>query len=151
MRVAVVGAGVVGLATTAALLRRGVEVTCYERSGAPMAERLAGSSRIFRLAHATPDLVQVAQVAQAGYALWSAEAGAPLVGTGGCVVSGGDWRQWAAAMAEAGAAVEIGGGPGPLAAAGAHAAGGCAHRSLRWGDRRGRGAAPPRRAGWGRR
>jgi sarcosine oxidase len=115
MRVAVVGAGVVGLATTAALLRRGVEVTCYERSGDPMAERSAGSSRIFRLAHATPDLVRVAQVAQAGYARWSAEAGAPLVGTGGCVVSGGDWRQWAAAMAEAGAAVEIAGeGPARL-------------------------------------
>jgi sarcosine oxidase len=107
MRVAVVGAGVVGLATTAALLRRGVDVTCYERSGAPMAERSAGSSRIFRLAHATPELVRVAQAAQAGYARWSAEAGAPLVGPGGCVVSGGDWRGWAAAMAEAGAAVEM--------------------------------------------
>ena len=107
MRVAVVGAGVVGLATTAELLRRGVEVTCYERSGEPMAERSAGSSRIFRLAHGTPELVRVAQAARAGYARWSADAGVPLVRPGGCVVSGGDWQEWATAMTAAGAPVEI--------------------------------------------
>jgi sarcosine oxidase len=109
MRVAVVGAGVIGLATTAALRDRGVDVTCYERSGAPMAERSAGSSRIFRLAHATPELVRVAQAAQTGYARWSTEAGTPLVGTSGCVVSGGDWQEWASAMTAAGAPVEIAG------------------------------------------
>jgi glycine/D-amino acid oxidase-like deaminating enzyme len=44
------GPGVVGLATTVALLRRGVDVICFERTGAPMTERSAGSSRIFGLA-----------------------------------------------------------------------------------------------------
>jgi sarcosine oxidase len=70
-------AGVVGLATTVAVLRRGVDVTCFERTGAPMTERSAGSSRIFRLAHGTPELVQVAQAARAGYDRWSADAGTP--------------------------------------------------------------------------
>jgi sarcosine oxidase len=114
MRVAVVGAGVVGLATTAALLRRGVDVTCFERTGRPMAERSAGSSRIFRLAHGTPELVRVARAAQAGYARWSEEAGAPLVRCSGCVVSGGEWRTWAAAMRAADATVHVvGEQPGP--------------------------------------
>jgi sarcosine oxidase len=58
VRVAVVGAGVVGLATTAALLERGADVVCFERAGGPMTERSAGSSRIFRLAHGTPELVR---------------------------------------------------------------------------------------------
>jgi sarcosine oxidase len=115
MRVAVVGAGVIGLATTVALRRLGAEVTCFERSGAPMAERSAGSSRIFRLAHATPELVRLAQAALAAYGRWSAEARTPLVGTSGCVVSGGGWREWAAAMTAADAPVEIAGqGPSRL-------------------------------------
>jgi sarcosine oxidase len=55
MKVAVVGGGVVGLSATVALLRRGADVRCYE-SGEPMGERSAGDTRIFRLAHAYPDM-----------------------------------------------------------------------------------------------
>jgi sarcosine oxidase len=47
MRVAVIGAGVVGLSTSLALLRQGVDVVCYE-AGEPMGERSAGDTRIFR-------------------------------------------------------------------------------------------------------
>jgi sarcosine oxidase len=36
MKVAVVGGGVVGLSATAALVRSGVDVVCFERSGVLM-------------------------------------------------------------------------------------------------------------------
>lgn len=107
MRVAVVGAGVVGLATAAELLRAGVEVVCFEQGPAVMGERSAGSSRIFRLAHADPDLVRLAAVARDGFARWTAEAGTRMVDPVGCVVSGGDADVRAAAMAEAGASTEL--------------------------------------------
>jgi sarcosine oxidase len=100
----VVGAGVVGLSTTAALLAAGVDVVCFERSGAVMGERSAGSTRIFRLAHTDPDLVRLAAAARDGFDRWTAEAGAPMIDRCGCVVSGGDAAERAAAMDEAGAA-----------------------------------------------
>jgi sarcosine oxidase len=106
MRVAVVGAGVVGLSATAALLERGVDVVCYERSGAPMQERSAGSSRIFRLAHRTPELVRQAADARAGFDRWAARAGRPMIVPSGCVISGPEVPAWAAAMDAAGAPFE---------------------------------------------
>ncbi len=54
MRVAVVGAGVVGLSATAELLERGAEVVCYERADAPMAGRSAGWN--FEIEDATPEI-----------------------------------------------------------------------------------------------
>ncbi len=107
MRVAVVGAGVVGLSTTAALLDAGVDVVCFERSAAVMGQRSAGSSRIFRLAHADPELVRLAARAREGFDRWAARAGTPMVDRCGCVVSGGDAADRAAAMAAAGAAFEL--------------------------------------------
>jgi sarcosine oxidase len=102
MRVAVVGAGVVGLATAACLVRDGVEVVCFERS-AVMGERSAGSSRIFRLAHVDADLVRLADVARAGFARW----GAGIVDPVGCVVSGGDAAERARAMGAVGVPHEL--------------------------------------------
>jgi sarcosine oxidase len=107
VRVAVVGAGVVGLSTTAALLQRGVDVVCYEQAGVPMAQRSAGSSRIFRLAHPTPDLVRLARVARAGFGRWEESTGTPLIAPSGCVISGDQVPGWASAMAAAGAPHEI--------------------------------------------
>jgi len=98
----VVGGGVVGLATAASLVRRGVEVVCFERSTV-MGERLAGSSRIFRLAHVDADLVRLADRARAGFARW----GAGIVDPVGCVVSGGDAAERALAMAAVGVAHEL--------------------------------------------
>lgn len=107
MRVAVVGAGVVGLSTTACLVRAGVEVACFERSAAVMGERSAGSSRIFRLAHAEPDLVRLAMSAREGFARWAVEAGAAMVDRSGCVVSGVDVFERAAALQAAGAPHDV--------------------------------------------
>ena len=97
-----VGGGVVGLATAASLVRRGVEVVCFERSTV-MGERSAGSSRIFRLAHVDADLVRLADRARAGFARWGAGIVAPV----GCVVSGGDAAERASAMAAVGVAHEL--------------------------------------------
>jgi sarcosine oxidase len=102
VRIAVVGAGVVGLATAARLVHDGVEVVCFERS-AVMGERSAGSSRIFRLAHVDADLVRLADRARAGFARW----GAGVVDPVGCVVSGGDAAERALAMAAVGVAHEL--------------------------------------------
>jgi sarcosine oxidase len=101
MRIGVVGAGITGLATAYELLRRGHEVRCFE-SATPMAARSAGDTRIFRLAHQRPELVDWAARARTGWTAWSEAAGSALVGTEGTVV-GGDVDPWAAAMAAAGA------------------------------------------------
>jgi sarcosine oxidase len=106
MRVAVVGAGVVGLSATATLLERGADVVCFERSGAPMQERSAGSSRIFRLAHRDPELVRLAVDARAGFDRWAERSGRPMLVPSGCVVSGPDVPAWAGAMRAAGAPFE---------------------------------------------
>jgi sarcosine oxidase len=107
MRVAVIGAGVVGLSATAALLERGAEVVCYERADGPMAERSAGSSRIFRFAHREPELVARAVDARAGFDRWAERAGRPMIVPSGCVISGADVAQWAAAMDAAGVPFEM--------------------------------------------
>jgi sarcosine oxidase len=107
VRVAVVGAGVVGLSAVLGLRARGADVTCYERTGAAMTEQSAGSSRIFRLAHGDPELVELAGTARAGFDRWAERAGVLLVRHTGCVVSGEGLPDWAAAMAAAGAAHEI--------------------------------------------
>ena len=97
----------VGLSAVAGLLDRGAEVTCFERAGAAMTERSAGSSRIFRLAHADPELVRLAETALAGFRSWQDRAGGPLVSTAGCVLSGEDVADRAAAMAAVGAPHKI--------------------------------------------
>lgn len=100
MRIAVVGAGVIGLATADALLRQGADVVCLE-ADVPMAARSTGSSRIFRLAHGDPGLVEYAATARARWAAWSERAGTPLVGIEGAVLTGPPVRDWSAAMAAA--------------------------------------------------
>jgi glycine/D-amino acid oxidase-like deaminating enzyme len=114
MRVAVVGAGVVGLSAAAALLERGAEVVCYEKAGEPMTERSAGASRIFRLAHREPELVRLAAEARAGFDRWAERAGRPMIVPSGCVISAADVRAWAAAMGAAGVPLEVSAGPDRL-------------------------------------
>jgi sarcosine oxidase len=101
MRIGVVGAGITGLAVTDELARRGHDVRCFE-TAAPMGARSAGDTRIFRLAHRRPELVEWAMRSRRLWDHWSAEAGERLVGTEGAVVSG-DVVPWAGAMSAAGA------------------------------------------------
>ncbi|BCJ47471.1 hypothetical protein GCM10010168_18290 [Actinoplanes ianthinogenes] len=106
MRVAVIGGGVVGLSTTAALLRQGADAWCFE-PGEPMGERSAGDTRIFRLAHTYPDMVELAARSRALFTAWSEQAGTALVDNVGTVISGAGAGTWAAAMATAGAPHEL--------------------------------------------
>src|SRR5205823_3837804 len=65
-RVAVVGAGIVGLAAASALRRAGVAVHCFEQATRGHAES-AGLTRIFRHAHGDPAMVHLAMQARAGH------------------------------------------------------------------------------------
>jgi sarcosine oxidase len=108
MKVAVIGAGIIGLATTAALLESGQEVVCFERR-APMAERSAGESRIFRLAHRDPELVDLARQSRELFARWEEQAHEVFIDPVGVVVSGVGLNLWSDAMSAAAAAyVEVG-------------------------------------------
>jgi sarcosine oxidase len=86
MRVAVVGAGVHGLATARALARRGVDVTIYEQFELDHARGAShGRSRIFRLSY--PHLAWV-QLAEEALPLWrelEAESGEQLLEANGMV------------------------------------------------------------------
>jgi sarcosine oxidase len=105
VRVGVVGAGVVGLAAARELARAGHEVRCYE-ADVPMAARSGGRTRIFRVAHAVPGLVEWAMHARREWQEWSQAAGVPLVGGEGAVISG-DVDGLVAAMAAAGAPYRV--------------------------------------------
>ncbi|MFI5959871.1 NAD(P)/FAD-dependent oxidoreductase [Cryptosporangium sp. NPDC051539] len=87
MRIAVIGAGIVGLSATYALRRYPVSVRLYE-AGEPMSGRSRGGTRIFRLAHETPALVRYAARARVGWSRWERTSGRTLVGREGTVVSG---------------------------------------------------------------
>ncbi|GAA4882804.1 hypothetical protein GCM10023403_57690 [Pseudonocardia benzenivorans] len=106
MRIVVIGAGVVGLATAAALRDRGADVVCIE-ADAPMSQRSRGASRIFRLAHGDPELVALAAAAMEVYGEWAERAGAPMIGSEQTVVAGPDVGEWSAAMAAAGVPFDV--------------------------------------------
>ena len=85
--VAVVGAGIVGLATAYELTRRGTRVTVYER-GEPGAGQSGGESRIFRHAHDDPRLVALAVEARGRWRAWEEQLGVELVAPVGAVALG---------------------------------------------------------------
>ena len=103
LRVAVVGAGIVGLATASELIRAGAEVRLYEK-GEVGAARSKGSTRIFRHAHGDPRLVELAMRARLGWRDWEERFGRRLIGNEGLIVTGAEIVPlWEAAMATAGA------------------------------------------------
>ncbi|WP_341229532.1 FAD-dependent oxidoreductase [Nocardioides salarius] len=86
-RVAVIGAGIVGLSTAYALLERGVEVRVYEQ-GEPGNGQSGGVSRIFRHAHDDPRLVAAARASRAAYREWGERLGVEMVSADGAVAIG---------------------------------------------------------------
>jgi sarcosine oxidase len=86
MKVAVIGAGVMGLATGWALRRRGLEPVVYEQFevGNPHGSS-HGRSRIFRLAYAEPEYVRLAQESMALWRELEAESGERVLELNGLV------------------------------------------------------------------
>ncbi len=100
--IAVIGAGICGLAAAYELSKRGQRVTVFER-GAPFAEQSTGLARIFRIAHRRPVLCELALQAHSGWRRWEAELGTGrLLGEEG-FISAGAGEDTVAAMAATGA------------------------------------------------
>src|SRR4051794_8942164 len=102
-RVAVVGAGVVGLAAAAELRWAGVDVRLYEKA-VPGQAQSQGMTRIFRRAHGGPRLVEQAVETERLWRGWEQRFGRRLVGDEGLIAVGEEIvPAWDRAMQEAGA------------------------------------------------
>ena len=99
--VAVVGAGITGLATAYELLRRGVDVRLFE-AARPGAGQSAGRTRIFRPAHRRLELVERAVEARALWERWEGELGARLLGREGMLLTGATAEEVAPLLEAAG-------------------------------------------------
>jgi sarcosine oxidase len=99
--VAVVGAGIVGLAAADSLSRAGVDVRCFE-AGEPGSGQSAGHTRVFRHVHDRADLVELVARARRGWDVWSERAGQALVGDEGVLFASGDAEEMAVLLADAG-------------------------------------------------
>jgi sarcosine oxidase len=99
--VAVVGAGIVGLAAADALARAGVDVVCFE-AAEPGSGQSAGYTRVFRHVHDRADLVELVSRARLGWDEWSGLAGEPLVGDEGVLFASAETEELGALLAGAG-------------------------------------------------
>jgi sarcosine oxidase len=114
-RVAVIGAGIVGLSTAHALRALGATVRIYER-GVPGAGQSGGEGRIFRHAHDDVRLVRLAEEARGIWREWEEEFGEELVSGDGAIALGEGALERLQILEKAGvAASEI--GPDELAGA----------------------------------
>jgi sarcosine oxidase len=99
--VAVVGAGIVGLAAADALARAGTDVICFE-AAEPGSGQSAGYTRVFRHVHDRADLVALASHARRAWDDWSERAGERLIGDEGVLFASPDVEETAALLAEGG-------------------------------------------------
>ena len=100
--VAVVGAGVMGLATARALSRAGHDVVVYEQfEPGHVRGSSHGRSRIFRLAYSEPEWVHLAQEALMGWRELETEAGERLLELNGLIEIVTDLRESSAAALDA--------------------------------------------------
>jgi sarcosine oxidase len=99
--VAVVGAGITGLATAYELLRRGVDVRVFE-AARPGAGQSAGRTRIFRHAHRRLELVERAVQSRVLWEQWEQELGSPFLGREGMLLTGPSAPDVAELLEEAG-------------------------------------------------
>jgi sarcosine oxidase len=99
--IAVVGAGIVGLATAAALSDAGVSVRCFE-AAEPGSGQSAGDTRVFRHVHDRSDLVELVVRARRGWDAWSDRVGGPLIPPGGVLFASPDAEELGGLLRDAG-------------------------------------------------
>jgi sarcosine oxidase len=99
--VAVVGAGITGLATAYELVHRGVDVRVFEAAH-PGAGQSAGRTRIFRHAHRRVELVERAVESRALWERWEEELGSQLLGREGMLLTGPTAPEVAGLLKQAG-------------------------------------------------
>jgi sarcosine oxidase len=104
--VAVVGAGITGLATAYELVRRGVDLRVFE-AARPGAGQSAGRTRIFRHAHRRLELVERAVESRVLWERWEDELGSQLLGREGMLLTGPAAPEVAGLLAEAGTPAQL--------------------------------------------
>jgi sarcosine oxidase len=104
--VGVVGAGIMGLATTLALRDMGIDARCFER-GEPGLGQSAGETRLFRHRHDDERLIRLAIAARQGWLEWEARASTELLGREGVLRFGDDVDDAFTRLREAGVAADI--------------------------------------------